>query len=118
VAAAGLLLVPFNVVSGLIPTGVMLLFPGWFRPGEMRGLEATGLGLLMVVAQFLFLGVSLIAPALAAIGVGYVFHLLAPTWMSVLAGSVVAASTLSLEAWLGAMVLGGVFERFDAGSEQ
>jgi hypothetical protein len=118
IAAAGLLLLPFNVVSGLIPTGVMLLFPGWFRPGEMRGLEATGLGLLMVFAQFLFVGLSLIAPGLAAFGVGYLLHYVAPLWVSVILGSLAAASTLSLEAWLGALVLGGVFERFDAGTEQ
>jgi len=118
VAAAGLLLLPFNIVSGLIPTGVMLLFPGWFRPGEMRGLESTGLGLLMVFAQFVFIALSLLAPALAAFSVGYLVHLFAPASLSVILGALVAASTLALEACLGAIGLGAVFERFDAGREQ
>jgi len=116
--AAAFILLPFNVVSAMIPTGVMLLFPGWFRPGEMRGLEATGLGLMMVVAQFVFIAISLIAPALAAAGVGYVVQLFAPLPLAVILGAVVAASTLSVEAWVGTLALGSVFERFDPASEQ
>jgi hypothetical protein len=115
---AALILLPLNVVAALIPTGVMLVFPGWFRPGEMRGLEATGLGLMMVVAQFVFIVASLIAPALAAFGVGYGVQLFAPLWLAVIAASAVAASTLSIEAWAGTLALGKVFERFDPGSEQ
>ena len=117
VAAAGIVLLPFNVVSALIPTGVMLLFPGWFRPGEMRGLEATGLGVLMVFAQFLFIGLSLVPPTLAGVGIGYLTSALVPTWTSVLLGSVATASTLSLEAWLGTIALGSAFERFDAAEQ-
>jgi ABC-2 type transport system permease protein len=118
VAAAGIILLPLNVVSALIPTGVMLLFPGWFRPGEMRGLEATGLGLLMVFAQLFFIGLSLVAPTLAGVGVAYATNLFIPTWTSLLLGAVVAASTLGLEAWIGTIALGSVFERFDLSFEQ
>jgi len=81
-------------------------------------LESTGLGLLMVFAQFVFIALSLLAPALAAFSVGYLVHLFAPASLSVILGALVAASTLALEACLGAIGLGAVFERFDAGREQ
>ena len=96
----------------------MLLFPGWFKPGEVRGIEATGLGIIMVFAQLLFLALSLVPAALAFAGVAYVMHLVLPLIPSIVIGSVFAASTLTMESWLGALVLGGVLARYDASAER
>jgi hypothetical protein len=113
-----LLLPPFNVVASLVPTGVMLLFPGWFKPGEARGVEATGLGIIMVFAQIFFLALSLVPAALACAGVAYLAHLVLPLIPSLILGSVFAATTLAIECWLGTFVLGGVLARFDASAER
>lgn len=115
--AAALLLPPFNVVASLVPTGAMLLFPGWFKPGEMRGIEGSGMALLMVFMQIAFLGLAMVFPALGATGVFFLVQLIAPRAAAIIAGVLTGAALLALEAWLGALVLGGVFERLDA-SEQ
>ena len=113
-----IVLPPFNVVASLVPTGVMLLFPGWFKPGEIRGIEATGLGIIMIFAQLLFLALSLVPASLALVGVGYLTHLFLPLIPSLAVGSIFAASTLVMESWLGAVVLGSVLARFDASAER
>jgi ABC-2 type transport system permease protein len=113
-----LLLPPFNVVASLVPAGVMLLFPGWFKPGEVRGIEATGLGIIMVFAQLLFLALSLVPAALAFAGVSFVAQQAIPLIPSLVIGSIFAASTLAMESWLGALVLGGILARFDCSTER
>jgi len=109
---------PFNIVASLVPSGVMLLFPGWFKPGEMRGIEATGLGIIMVFAQVLFLALSLIPAALAFAGVAYVSHLVLPLIPSLALSTVFAASTLAVESWFGSLVLGQILARFDTSAER
>jgi ABC-2 type transport system permease protein len=113
-----LILPPFNIVASLVPTGVMLLFPGWFKPGEARGVEATGLGIIMVFAQMIFLALSLVPASLACAGVAYVAHLVLPLIPSLVLGSVFAATTLAVESWLGTFMLGGILARFDASAER
>ena len=117
VASAALLLPPFNVVASLVPTGAMLLFPGWFKPGEMRGIEGSGMVLLMAFMQIAFLGLAMVFPALGATGILFLVQLIAPGAAAIIAGALTGAALLALESWRGALVLGGVFERFDA-SEQ
>lgn len=118
--AAGALLVlpPFNIVASLVPSCVMLLFPGWFKPGETRGIEATGLGIIMIFAQLLFLALSLVPAALAFAGTAYVAHLVLPLIPSLAIGTVFAASTLATESWVGALVLGQILARFDTSAER
>jgi hypothetical protein len=113
-----LFLAPFNVVASLVPAGVMLLFPGWFKPGEARGVEATGLGIIMIFAQILFLALSLVPAALACAGVAYLAQLALPLIPSLVLGSFFAATTLAIESWLGTFILGGILARFDASSER
>jgi hypothetical protein len=113
-----LLLPPFNVVASLVPAGVMLIFPGWFKPGEARGVEATGLGIIMIFAQLFFLALSLVPAALACAGVSYVAHLVLPLLPSLVLGTFFAATTLAIESWLGTYILGGVLARFDASAER
>jgi hypothetical protein len=117
-AAAMITLIPFNVVASLVPVGVMLLFPGWFKPGEARGIEATGIGILMMLAQLLFLGVALVAPAIAFVGIFFAAKLVMTSWLAALAGTIGAAAVLSIEAGLGAWTLGLIFDRFDAQAER
>lgn len=109
---------PFNIVASLVPAGVMLLFPGWFKPGEVRGIEATGLGIIMLFAQLLFLALALVPAILAFSGVAYVAHLVLPAIPSVALGTVFAASTLAVESWLGALVLGQILAKFDSSAER
>jgi hypothetical protein len=116
--AIALVLPPFNVVAALVPSGMMLLFPGWWRPGEMKGVEASGMGIVMVFVQILSIALSLIVPA----GVGTCAFLLG-NWLGgvdagILAGAVAASAAMSGEAWLGTLVLGSVFERFDSSEER
>lgn len=113
-----IILPPFNVVASLVPSSVMLLFPGWFKPGEVRGIEATGLGIIMLFAQLLFLALSLVPAALAFAGIAYLAHLALPLIPSLALGTVFAASTLAVESWLGAFVLGGILARFDSSAER
>ena len=118
VFASALLFLPaFNLVNSLVPTGVMLLFPGWFKPGEQRGIEATGLGLLMLLSQFLILALALIGPAIGFVAVGFGVKMIAPLWLAGLAGGITAAIALALEGALGILLLGHVFDRFDASQE-
>ena len=107
----------FNLVTSLVPTAVMLVFPGWFKPGEQRGIEATGLGLIMILGQLAFLIIALIPPTLAFVGVGFVVRLIAANWLAIGAGAIVATTTLALEGWLGVLALGRVWDRFDASQE-
>lgn len=116
--SAALVLPTFNIVSSLVPAGVMLIFPGWFKPGEMRGVEAAGLGIVMVVAQVVVLAVALIPAALAFVGVAFAIQLVLPVKIAIVAGSVFASTTLALESWVGSLALGGVLSRFDASSER
>jgi hypothetical protein len=95
----------------------MLLFPGWFKPGEMRGIETTGLSLLMLFAQIFFLASTLVPPAL---GFGAVFFGLpsfVPAPIAALLGGVVATALLATEAWFGTLLLGQVLDRFDPSRE-
>jgi len=110
---------PFNLVASLVPSAVMLMFPGWFKPGETRGIEATGLGILMVFAQIVFLGLAMVPAALAMAGIAFGLRFLgAPLIPALAVGSLVASTTLALEGWLGATVLGGILSRFDASAER
>lgn len=114
---AVLILPPFNLVTSLVPTAVMLVLPGWFKPGEQRGVEATGLGIIMIVGQLVFLVLALIPPALAFIAVGFAVQFIAAKWLAAVAGALVATVILALEGWLGVLALGRVWDRFDASQE-
>jgi hypothetical protein len=107
----------FNVLMSIVPTGVMLIFPGWFKPGEQRGIEATGLAMIMLLGQLIFMALALVAPALAFGGLMFALHFVAAEWFAILAGALCAAVVLVLEGGLGILVLGGVFDRFDASRE-
>lgn len=121
---ATVMLPMFNVISLVIPNAAVLLFPGWFQTGKdaPQGIEATGQRLIFALGQFFALVVALI-PA-AAVFAGFFFlvkFLLAKYAASlVLAVPVAAAAAtvvLAVEAGLGVMLLGWLFERLDISAE-
>jgi ABC-2 type transport system permease protein len=99
----------------LIPNAAVLLFPSWVQAGKdsPRGIEATGQRLVFAVGQLLILLLALLPAGLAFTGVYFLFKLMfgpvLPVFFAALAGSVI----LAVEASLGVLLLGKLFERFD-----
>ncbi len=118
VAVPALLALPaLNIVLSLIPTGTMILFAGWFRPGEQRGLEATGLGLIMMVAQLALVLVALIPTALAVAGVAFGLKFVVSVPVAFGLAGLAGTTTLSTEAWLGVLLLAAILARYDPSRE-
>jgi hypothetical protein len=121
-AVAALVIVgPLNLVNALIPSTATLLFPAWAKPGrdiQQPGFEAMGQRIVFGLAQLAVMVVAL-APA-AAVGAGVVFGVryLLNLEVALLVGSVFAAAVLAVEAWFGMQLLGRLFDRYDASSEQ
>ena len=121
-AVAALVIVgPLNLVNALIPSTATLLFPAWAKPGrdiQQPGFEAMGQRIVFGLAQLAVMVVAL-APA-AAVGVGVVFGVryLLNLEVALVVGSVFTAAILAVEAWFGMQLLGRLFDRYDASSEQ
>ena len=117
---AAIMLPMFNVISLVIPNAAVLLFPGWFQTGKEapQGIEATGQRLIFALGQFFALLVALL-PA-GAVFAGLFFLIKYATRSVVLAMPVAAAAAavvLAVEAGLGIMLLGWLFERLDISAE-
>jgi hypothetical protein len=117
--AAAMLLPVVNLVSLLIPNAAVLIFPSFFQSGQdvTQGIEATGQRLIFFAGQ-------LLAFAGALVPAGVVFALvtflgqLAVSWVAVVPLAALAALVvLGIEAGLGILLLGKVFERFDLSAE-
>jgi ABC-2 type transport system permease protein len=118
-AGVTILLPMLNLISLVIPNAAVLLFPSWFQTGKEapQGVEATGQRLIFALGQFLAFLVALLP---AAAGFGMVFFPV--NWLggpvpAVLAAAVAAALVLAVEAGLGVLWLGWLFERFDVSAE-
>lgn len=109
-----------NLISLVIPNAAVLLFPSWFQTGKdaPHGVEATGQRLIFALGQFLAFIVALIPAGAAFAVVFFLVNLLAGAALAVLLASVAAALVLALEAGLGVMLLGRLFQRFDVSAEQ
>jgi len=103
----------------LIPNATVLLFPSWVQAGKdsPRGIEATGQRLIFAVGQMLVLMLALL-PAFAAFSAVYfpMKWALGPV-MPIPFAALAAAVILGVEAWLGVMLLGKLFDRFDVTEE-
>ena len=103
----------------LIPNAAVLLFPSWVQAGKdsPRGIEATGQRMIFAVGQLLILLLALMPAALAFVGVYFLFKFMfgpvLPVFFAALAGSAI----LAVEAGLGVLLLGKLFERFDVTEE-
>jgi ABC-2 type transport system permease protein len=116
---AALVLPMLNLISLQIPNAAVLLFPAWFQTGQegARGIEATGQRIIFALGQFLAFIVALIPAAITSTAFFFVTKFMAGLLPAVLAAAVAAAVVLTVEAGLGVMLLGRLFERFDVSSE-
>lgn len=119
--AGAVVLVPaLNLISLLIPNAAVLLFPAWFQPGKdaPQGIEATGQRLIFALGQFLAFALSLV-PAGAAFAMVYFIaaRLLDAPVLGVPVAALAAAFVLGVEAALGILWLGRLFERLDLSKE-
>jgi len=115
----GVLAPALNLISLLIPNTAVLLFPSWFQTGKdsLHGIEATGQRLIFALGQFFAFIVSLIPAAAAFAGVFFLVWHAAGAVLAVPLAALAAAMMLGLEAGLGVMWLGWLFERFDVSAE-
>jgi len=109
-----------NLITLQIPNAATLLFPAWFQvaKGGPQGIEATGQRLIFMVGQLLVFLLALLPAAVLFAGVFFGIKLLLGAALGILAGAFAAALVLAVEAGLGVMLLGWLFERFDVSAEQ
>lgn len=103
----------------LIPNAAVLLFPSWIPTGKdsPRGVEATGQRLVFLLGQLLVLALTLLPAAAAFAGVFFLLNFTVGPVAAVLPGSLAAALVLAVEAGLGVMLLGKLWQRFDVTEE-
>ena len=109
-----------NLILLQIPNAAVLAFPAWFQSakGGGPGLEATGQRIIFMLGQLLVLLVALLPAAALFAGVFFLVRWLLTTAVAIPLASVAAALTLAVEAALGVMLLGWLFDRFDVAAEQ
>ena len=102
-----------------IPNGAVLLFPAWFQPSKAggQGIEVTGQRLVFMLCQLLVFVITLIPAAAAGFGVFYVSNLGIGLNAALVLGPIAGAFILAIEASLGIIVLGHLFDRFDLSAE-
>ena len=117
--AAACLLPALDFLLLLIPNAAVLLFPSWIQAGKdsPRGIEATGQRLIFAVGQLLVLLVALVPAALAFAAVYFPLKLAFGPVVPVPFAALAAALILAVEAGLGVLLLGRLFERFDVTEE-
>jgi hypothetical protein len=122
IAFSAILLLPMlDLLLLLIPNAAVLAFPAWIQAGREgpRGIEATGQRLILVLGQLLVFAVTLLPAAAvsAAVFFGIKLALRAAVAVALPPAAIAAAVILALEAGLGVMLLGRLFERFDLSAE-
>jgi ABC-2 type transport system permease protein len=117
---AAIVLPVLNLISLQVPNAAVLLFPAWSQTGleGPRGVESMGQRIIFGIGQFLAFIVALIPAALVSTLSFFVVKLATNVLLAVPAAAVAAAVVLAIEAGLGIMLLGRLFERFDVSSEQ
>jgi hypothetical protein len=103
----------------LIPNAAVLLFPSWIQAGKdsPRGIEATGQRLIFALGQFFVLLLALL-PAAIVFTVVLVLMKFALGYAAAVPFAALAATIiLAIEASIGVMLLGKLFERFDVSEE-
>ena len=104
-----------NLTLMIIPTAATLLFPAWFRSGEAftPGLETGGLRIILALGQMLALALALVPAAILG-GVAWMSaQMLGAPHSAIIVGAGVAAITLGIEACMGVVWLGRIFDGFD-----
>ena len=108
-----------NLISLLIPNLGVLIFPSWFQTGKdsPQGIEATGQRLIFMLGQLVVLVVALVPAALSFTMIFLTTKYVAGWVVAVPPASVAAAIVLAMEAALGLMLLGRLFDRLDLSAE-
>ena len=116
---AAFLLPVLDFLLMLIPNAAVLLFPSWIQTGKdsPRGIEATGQRLIFGIGQLLTLALALVPAAAAFVGVLLPLDLAIGPAVAVPLASLAATAILAVEAGLGVMLLGKLFDRFDVTEE-
>jgi len=117
---AAFVLPMLNLLILQIPNGAVLLFPAWFQTSRegAHGIEATGQRLIFMLGQLLAFLVALIPASGFFIGIFFLLKIFLDLSLVIPLASLTAAFVLALEAVLGLMLLGWLFERFDLSAEQ
>jgi hypothetical protein len=117
---AALILPVLNLIILEIPNAAALAFPAWFQSGRggAQGIEATGQRLIFMLGQLLGIFVALTPAAALFAGVFFAGRLLFAPAIAILLASMAVVVVLAIEAALGIMLLGWLFERFDVSTEQ
>ncbi len=112
--AAALFVAPGLVLAQLVAhNGLAVTFPSWVSLDTRRGgIDATGQGLLMMLAVLLALVVAVIPAALVAAIAAVVIYLLLGT-IPVVLPAALAGIALLVEAFVGTEVIGAILERSD-----
>jgi hypothetical protein len=115
-----LILPVLNLIILEIPNAAALAFPAWFQSGRggAQGIEATGQRLIFMLGQLLGIFVALIPAAALFAGVFFAGRLLFSAAIVIPLASIAAAVVLAIEAGLGIVLLGWLFNRFDVAAEQ
>ncbi len=108
-----------NMVSLIIPNLAVLLLPSWFQSGKdsPQGIEATGQRLVFMLGQLLVFSFALIPAGLAFTAVFLPLKYLTGWVVAVPPAAVAAAVVLGVEAALGLLLLGRLFDRLDLSAE-
>jgi hypothetical protein len=119
--AAGLVAVApaLNLVTLLVPNAAVLLFPAWVQTGKdaAQGIEVMGQRLIFVLGQLVVLLVAFLPAAAAFAAVLVIGRLILGPYLPFTLAAVATAGVLGVEAWLGLMWLGRLFERMDLSLE-
>jgi hypothetical protein len=116
---AALIIPLLDLITLQIPNAAALLFPAWFQAakGGAQGIEVMGQRLIFMLGQMLAFIVALIPAAGLFAGVFFLVKMLVGMAMAIPLASIAAAIVLAVEAALGVMLLGWLFERFDVSAE-
>ncbi len=119
--SVAMLLPGLDFLTLLIPNAAVLLFPGWFQTGRdsSQGFEATGQRLIFALGQLVVLVLALVPAGLMFAMITLVLRVFGSfdftIWLP--AASAGATVVLAVEGFLGLLLLGRLFERFDVSSE-
>ncbi len=108
-----------NLITLQVPNAAVLLFPAWFQAGKEgpHGVEATGQRLIFLLGQWLVFLVTLI-PGVVFFAVVFVLvKIVAGLTPAIPLACLTAALVLGVEAGLGVLLLGRLFDRFDVSAE-
>jgi ABC-2 type transport system permease protein len=116
---AALIIPMLNLITLQIPNAAVLLFPAWFQASKegAHGIEATGQRLIFMLGQLVVFVLALLAPAALFAGIFFLARLALGLPFALALASIGAAMVLAVEAGLGLMLLGLLFDRFDLSEE-